>query len=116
MGEAVALHDAERLPMLVRYAFWIYVVILVFAIVVGGLLGDNDLTFAVAGVGGAVWLVWGFYVITNRSQARDRLAERQRSQTMRMHPGPSVLGGLSAVAIGAVFVGLAVWAIVGEVP
>jgi len=49
MVEAVALHDAERLPMLVRYAFWIYVVILVFAIVVGGLLGDNDLTFALAG-------------------------------------------------------------------
>jgi len=108
--------NGERLPVLVRYALWIYLVILVFAIVAGGLLGDNDLTFAVAGVGGAVWLIWGFYVLTNRSQARDRLAELQRSQTMRMHPGPSVLGGLSAVAVGAVFVGLAVWAIVGEVP
>jgi hypothetical protein len=112
----VSVNDGERLPVLVRYAFWIYLVILVFAIVAGVLVGDNDLTFELAGVGGAVWLIWGFYVLTNRSQARGRLAELHGSQTMRMHPGPSVLGGLSAVVIGAVFVGLAVWAIVDEVP
>lgn len=82
------------------------------SILAGVLVGDNDLTFALPGASGVVWLVWGFYVVTNRNHARDRLAELQRSCT----PGPSVVGGVSALAIGAVFIGLALWAILGDVP
>ena len=62
--------DRERPPAVVRHAFWIDAAILVFAIAIGGPLGDNDLTFAVAGAGGVVWLVGVLRVHESPSRSR----------------------------------------------
>jgi uncharacterized membrane protein YfcA len=108
--------DDNELPALVRYAFWIYAAILAVAIAIGAVLQDNDLTFAIAGAGGAVWLVWAFYVLTNRRGARDRLAESHRAQRLKVYPAPTLVGGLSALVVGALFIGLAIMAAIGQVP
>jgi uncharacterized membrane protein YfcA len=110
----VGSHD--ELPAIVRHAFAIYFVIMAIAIAVGGLIGDRDLTFGLAGVAGVVLVLWGFYVVTNRRQARDAIAERNRARTMKLYPGPTLAGGISAIAVGTLFIGFAIVAVVGQVP